>query len=100
MYSKAACRDGMRLAWSKETDPSQRLRITIEACRDAYCPELDVPKPALCTSRSENVELPAWFAQWKEFDRIILERDLGAELASRVFAARDAYAAGKVAAKP
>jgi hypothetical protein len=78
MYSNAACREGMHKAWSKETDPSQRLRITLETCRDAYCPELPPPKPSLCTSLDlEHPDLARWQAQWVEFDDIVLERDLG-----------------------
>jgi hypothetical protein len=93
MYSNAACRAGMKKAWSKETDPSQRLRIQLESCRDAYCPELPEPKPSLCTSLDlGHPDLAVWHAQWVEFDEVVLERDLGS-LYPRLKAARQAMAA-------
>ena len=92
MYSNAACRAGMRKAWARETDPSQRLRIQLESCSDAYCPELPEPKPSLCTSLDlDHPNLDVWHAQWIEFDRVVLERDLGS-LYPRLKAARTAMA--------
>src|SRR5260370_39862563 len=91
MYSNAACRAGMKKAWSKETDPSQRLHIQLESCRDAYCPELPEPKPALCTSDLGHAVLNVSQTQWVEFDEAVLERDLSS-LYPRLKAARQAMA--------
>src|SRR2546426_716567 len=48
LYSEPGCRKGWADAWAEGTDPSQRIRVLTNACRDAYCPKLPEPKPALC----------------------------------------------------
>jgi hypothetical protein len=95
LYSKQACREGMFEATAKDTDPSQRMRIMLEACRDAYCPELPNPKPELCAFTTRNTDLTRWSEIWEDFNVVILARELGAELDPRLLERRKTQRAAR-----
>jgi hypothetical protein len=80
LFAERGCSDAYKQAW-EHFDPSQRIRIMVEGCRDAYCPTLAVPRPTLCESGTFVIEAAA---DWPEFLRVILVRDLGEERAGRV----------------
>jgi hypothetical protein len=88
LYAERGCREAFAHAWAKDTDPSQRSRIMAEGCRDAYCPKLAAPKPAMCDEAEPNLITAQ--TTWPEFVRTVLVRDLGEERADRVLAAMKA----------
>jgi hypothetical protein len=88
LYEERACREGYRRAWDEQTDPSQRIRILVDACSAAYCPKLAEPRPALCAQPSaEHGGFVALSERWQEFQGVVLVRDLGAARAEKVLAA-------------
>lgn len=88
LYKERACREGYVHAWDEQTDPAARIRILTTACSDAYCPELPAPKPALCAQpTAEQGGFAALSVRWREFQRTVLVRDLGAARAEKVLAA-------------
>jgi hypothetical protein len=90
LYSEPACRKGWADAWAEGTDPTQRIRILTTACRDAYCPKLAEPKPALCDGTELTILTIA--PRWNEFNRAIITRELGEARAQRYLAAVSAAA--------
>src|SRR5262249_32295720 len=62
-----------------ETPVHERVRMLVESCRDAYCPSLPEPRPALCTRTLLGVPLHETGMLWDELRRAILQRDLGPE---------------------
>mgnify|MGYP006197283137 FL=1 len=72
------CRD----AWSDALSqpPEVRGESVIRRCAAAECPTLDVTVE-LCQQDLAGVNLldpaPDWSALWKEFNRVVLARDLG-----------------------
>lgn len=69
---------GCREAWEKvgSFPPEKRASLLMEACRDAYCPKLEEPRPGAC-----SLELPDGAAErlelWRELFWAIWIRDLG-----------------------
>jgi hypothetical protein len=88
LYAEGGCRHAYSRAWAKHTSPVDRIKIASEGCRDAYCPRLPMPKPALCDEA--QITLITTGTTWRDFVRVVLTRDLGAVRADRVFAAMDA----------
>lgn len=86
LFSEAGCRDGYIRAFSDQTAPSDRARLLTNACESAYCPKLE-PKPSLCVG--ESTDLATLSQQWKDFQKAVLTRDLGAARAERVFDAME-----------
>ena len=73
VYSEPGCADAWR-------HPSPRLEerasAMAQACRDAYCPKLPEPRPALCATK--ELPLPTEMArQWRELQSRIIARELG-----------------------
>ena len=73
IYSEPGCADVWR-------HPSPRLEerasAMAKACRDAYCPKLPEPRPALCATK--ELPLPTEMArQWRELQSRIIARELG-----------------------
>ncbi len=82
LYTESGCRDAYAQAWAKDTDPARRSSIVCEGCRDAYCPHLSDPKPALCAQHDPNLATAA--TTWPAFTRVVLVRDLGSKRADRI----------------
>lgn len=74
LYSRSACSQAMK-RWSS-TPVESRAASIARACRDAYCPSLEEPKPALCLSLDLPApsELPS---QWNELNERVLRLELG-----------------------
>jgi hypothetical protein len=96
----SACADlyvepGCRNAWvhAGHVDPAARINRLIVACRDAYCPKLSQPKPALCAMNlgpeaNAATRQERW-SHWPELQAAIFARDLGPDYATdlaRIFA--------------
>jgi hypothetical protein len=75
VYKAEPCRD-VHLRY-QETPVPDRVRVLTDACRDAYCPLLPEPRPALCTRRAASFSETT--VLWRELDKAILQRDLGPE---------------------
>jgi biopolymer transport protein ExbD len=77
LYAEAGCANAFRKAM---TVPVEARAASIAlACRDAYCPRLADPKPALCAS-NEPVLPSRLLAVWPELDMRILSLELNVSL--------------------
>lgn len=85
LFEESACREGYAKAWADSTSEADRARVMMDACCAAYCPKLDEPKPTLCTAEAADVSGRS--EQWRQFQRVVLTRDLGPARADRVLAA-------------
>jgi hypothetical protein len=75
IYREPACAEGMR---HPPKEPERFAGAIASACREAYCPHLPAPRPALCTSAA----LPPpteMLAQWGVLQQHILAYELGAD---------------------
>lgn len=57
--------------------PAERARTLAEACRDAYCPKLSEPKPALCAGDRWPMKPSDLAHAWSEFVPLVLAADHG-----------------------
>jgi hypothetical protein len=86
LYGEPACAQAMR---NPPADPSTRAATIARACRDAYCPRLAEPRPALC-QRSELPVPTQLLTEHGELMRRALAFELGVspELLAPLFAPR------------
>jgi biopolymer transport protein ExbD len=75
MIVEPACRDAMQHFDS--VPPAERAATLARRCREAYCPRLPEPRPALCGKDFENSPPSMLLPQWKAFCATVLSFDLG-----------------------
>jgi hypothetical protein len=77
---------GCRQAWARlgKVSPEARSLSLLESCRQAYCPRLPEPRPALCAMQPPPTDVEARAAAWRELLSVILAHDLGPARAARL----------------
>jgi len=80
LYVERGCRDAV--AGIGRVAPDARASTMARACRDAYCPLLAEPRPALCGLDIETTSPTDLARAWAELALAIRELDLGVSTAS------------------
>jgi biopolymer transport protein ExbD len=73
IYEEPACADAMR---NPPADPAEFAGAIARPCRDAYCPRLAPPQPALC-SRTDLPPPSELLVEWRALNLRILAIELG-----------------------